>query len=377
MSLIRYVTKIHFAENVLEDAIEAELDLLGITRPLVISDNPAARSGVIERLLASMPSGITPSLCETRAGRPTETESLRAAQIFLDTEADGLVAFGDPGAMGLAKSVGVLVSHAGRLRHYTDAEGGGARIRDVIPPLIAIPSVTTSCSEALGTSIVTLEDGEGAALVSPHLMPRVLICDPTLTLDIPSEQTAAAGMDALAHCIETFIAQAYNPPADGIAVDGLRRIAGHLERAVSDPADLVARREVMAGALNGGLASQKGLGAVHAMSHALEGVVARGLDHGAVNAVLLPHVLAFNAPAVAPRYDEIRRGLGLPARADLPAAIAGLRERVALPGRLRELGVAECHLSKAANLAAADHANRTNPRHAGVEDYHSLLAAAL
>ena len=377
MSLIRYVTKIHFAENVLEDAIEAELGLLGVTRPLILSDHAAARRGVLDRLLAAMPCGVTPALVEVPAGRACEDDCIRASKAFRDAGADGLIAFGDAAAMGLAKATGVRLGHPGPLRHYTDAEGGGARIRDAIPPLIAVPSVAASCSEGLGAAIVTLADGSSAALASPHLTPRVLICDPTLTLDIPADQTAAAGMDALTHCIETYVARAYNPPADGIALDGLRRVAAHLEQAVGDASDLRARREMMAAALNGALASQKGLGGVHAMSHALGGIGAGALDHGAINGVLLPFVLEFNAPAVAPRYAEIRRELGLPARADLADAIVRLRERVSLPARLGEMGIAAGHLSCAANRAAADYANRTNPRHAGAADYFSILSEAL
>src|SRR5690606_27621600 len=130
---------------------------------------------------------------------------------------------------------------------------------------------------------------------------------PTLTLDLTAQDVAGSGMDALTHCLETYIASAYNPPADGIARDGIRRAAAHLERAVADMADLAARREMMAAALNGALASQKGLGGVHAMSHALAGLGRGRLDHGAINAVLLPLVLEFNQPAVAHRYDEIKR----------------------------------------------------------------------
>ena len=148
----------------------------------------------------------------------------------------------------------------------------------------------------------------------------------------------------------------------------------HLERAVADGSDLTARRELMAAALNGALASQKGLGGVHAMSHA---VAALGLDHGCVNAVLLPLVLDFNAPAVAPRYDEIGREFGLPDGADLTHAIARLRERIGLPSTLGAMGFQARDVEGSAILAAADYCNRTNPRHAAVGDYRALLFAAL
>lgn len=377
MSLISYVTKIHFADNVLEDALEAELEFLGLQRPLVVSDNGGARRGVVDRLLAAVPRPVSATLFEVPSGHVGEEACAGAARLYLDCEADGLIAFGGAAAMNLAKAAGLCVSHRGPLRQYAGGEGGGRRIRDAVPPLIAVPTISGSCSETAGTAVISMRDGSSASFVSPHLTPRVVICDPTLTLDHAPGETAGAGMDALTHCVETYIASAYNPPADGIARDGLRRAAAHLERAVADGSDLDARREMMAAALNGALASQKGLGGVHAMSHALGAVVGGALDHGAVNAVLLPHVLAFNAPAVAPRYDEIKQEMGLPARVDLGEAIACLRERVSLPARLSQMGVEARDLMRAAVAAAADHSNRTNPRHADAEDYLRMFAAAL
>jgi len=247
----------------------------------------------------------------------------------------------------------------------------------VLPPLIAVPTMTGSCSDVVGVAVLAMRDGPYVALVSPHLTPRVVICDPTLTLDLPAGATASAGMDTLTHCLETYVATAYNPPADGIARDGLRRAATYLESAVSDGSDLNARRELMAAALNGALASQKGLGGVHAMSHALAGASRAALDHGALNAVLLPHVLAFNAPAVASRYEAVKRELGLPPRADLSEAIMRLRERIALPARLGDMGVRPAEIARAASFAEGDHSNRTNPRRADAGDYLTIMKAAL
>lgn len=377
MSLISYVNKIHFADNVLEDALEAELELLGLNRPLIVSDNGESRRDVVARLLEAVPRSVSPVLFQSTSCPATEDACIEAARLFLDSEADGIIAFGGTAAMNLAKAVGLAVNHHGPLGLYAGGEGGGKRIRDLIPPVIAVPTTAGSCLETNGVAIVAMRDGSSASFVSPSLTPRVVICDPTLTLDLPAGQTAGAGMDALTHCVETFIGIAYNPPADGIARDGLRRAAAHLERAVADGADLEARREMMAAALNGSLAGQKGLGGVHAMSHALATVARDMLDHGALNAVLLPHVLEFNAPAVSPRYQELKRELGLSSASSLPDAIERLRERVALPGRLSEMGVGRDDLEQAAVFAAADYSNRTNPRHADAGDYLRMLNAAL
>jgi alcohol dehydrogenase class IV len=299
------------------------------------------------------------------------------AELYRESGSDGLIGFGNCAAIELAKAVAVRLTHDGPLRQYAGIEGGMTRIRNVLPPVIAVPTAAGAGSEASGTAAIVMTGGPKMTFVSPFLVPRVAICDPTLTLALPAEETACSGMDALTHCIETFITTAYNPPADGIALDGVRRAAANIERAVCNGADIEARREMMAAALNGALAQQKGLGGVHAMSYALGGLNGYQLDHGAMNAILLPYVLEFNAPAVAHRYDDIRNGMKAPRGLDLPEAIVRLRERVGLPARLREIGLDRHVLPRAASYAAYDYANRTNPRRADAADYLAMMMAAL
>ncbi|MEM7044158.1 MAG: iron-containing alcohol dehydrogenase, partial [Pseudomonadota bacterium] len=276
-----------------------------------------------------------------------------------------------------AKAVGILVSHDGPLADYAAIEGGVARIKDRLPPLIAVPTTAGTGSEVGRGAVITLDDGRKLGLLSPYLIPKVAICDPTLTLDLPPLLTAATGMDALTHCIETYIATAYNPPADGIALDGLRRAAAFIERAVEKGRDLLARREMMAAAMNGALAFQKGLGGVHAMSHGLGAQSQYRLHHGMLNAVLLPPMLAFNAPAVAERYADLGRVMGLKPSADLAEAIDSLNARLGLPSRLGDMGVDKQAIERAAPLAEKDHTNGTNPRRANADDYRGLMYASL
>jgi 4-hydroxybutyrate dehydrogenase len=377
MSLITYVTKIHFADHVLEDALDVELELLGVCRPLVIADRRTIQSAPAARLQAAIPKRCpaTIFICSDRDA--TEAECIAVTELYRTTEADGLIGIGSAAAIELAKAVAVHLTHEGPLRQYAGIEGGVTRIRNALPPIIAVPTAAGAGSEASGTAAIVMSGGPKMTLVSPLLVPRVAICDPTLTLALPPEETACSGMDALTHCIETFITTTYNPPADGIALDGVRRAAANLERAVCNGADINARREMMAAALNGALAQQKGLGGVHAMSYALGGLSGYQLDHGAVNAILLPHVLEFNAPAVAHRYDDLRTGMKAPRRLDLPEAVFRLRERIGLPGRLGEIGLDRGALSQAADYAAYDYANRTNPRRASAADYLAMMTAAL
>lgn len=377
VSLINYVTKIHFADQVLEHALDGELEDMAVLRPLVIWDGDSRRSALRERLELAFPCRLRPQILELPDEGVTEETSDLVASVYRQGDRDGLIAVGGASAIHLAKAAAIRLSHPGPLQDYFDCEGGLARIRNVLPPLVVIPASAGTGAEASDTALISVPSRGSAALTSPYLVPRVIICDPTLTLDQDGRETASSGMEALAHCVETFIGSAFNPPADALAADGLRRIFLHLERAVADGQDLDARRQMMAAALNGSLAQQKGLGALQAMSNGLVSAGARLADKGALCAILLPLALEFNAPAAGTRYPSIERQLALPARRDLVEAVARLRERLGLPARLSALGLGEAALAKAAVFAASDHANRTNPRKTGPEDYLAMLRAAL
>ena len=376
MSLIQFSTKIHFADDVLEEALEVEAGSLGLQRPLLVVDRSAAASGIVDRLFDAL-RARSATLFAARHHDATETDARAAADLYHEEDCDGLIAAGTGAAIDLAKAVAVLVTHTGPLLSYAASEGGIARIRGVLPPLIAVPTASGSGTEVARSGAIVFSDGRRLQLVSPYLIPRVAICDPVLTLGTPPEATAQGGMDALTHCIETYVATGYNPPADAIALDGVRRASTNLRRAVDDGSDLEARREMMAAAIEGALALQKGLGGVHAMSYALEGLQTSGPAHGALNAILLPHVLDFNAPAVAHRYDALESAVGGGPHRDLPDAIRRLGAAVGLPPRLSALGLDDAAIGRAAPLAVKDHTSSTNPRRAGAADYLGLMRAAL
>ena len=377
MALINYLTRIHFADGVLEDALRAEVEGLGMTRPLLVTDQGLVATGLVDRAFSALPATATAQLFDKTPSNPTEAAAKSAAEVYRSENCDGLIGFGGGSSLDLAKAVGILVSHEGPLADYAAVEGGVARIKNMLPPMIAIPTTAGTGSEVGRGAVIILEDGRKLGLLSPYLIPKVAICDPTLTIDLPPLLTAGTGMDALSHCIETYIATAYNPPADGIALDGLRRAAAHIERAVEKGTDLVARREMMAAAMNGALAFQKGLGGVHAMSHGLGGLQGYELHHGTLNAVLLPHVLEFNAPAVSHRYADIADAMSMPASTDLADNLAKLSERLGLPSKLAAMGVDAEAIERAAPYAEKDHTNGTNPRRATASDYRELMRAAL
>jgi len=211
-------------------------------------------------------------------------------------------------------------------------------------------------------------------------VPKTAICDPELTLGLPPKLTAATGMDAIAHCMETFMSAAVNPPADGIALDGLERGWAHIERATRDGSDRDARFNLMSASMEGAMAFQKGLGCVHSLSHSLGGVDPR-LHHGTLNAVFLPAVVKFNAQAASVikdrRLDRMAHAMGLRSGNDIPEAIKDMNARLGLPTGLTAMGVQRDWFGKIIEGALADHCHKTNPRLASVQDYEEMLATSL
>jgi len=211
-------------------------------------------------------------------------------------------------------------------------------------------------------------------------VPRTAICDPALTLGLPPQLTAATGMDAIAHCMETFMSSAFNPPADGIALDGLERGWAHIETATRDGANKEARLNMMSASMQGAMAFQKGLGCVHSLSHSLGGLNPR-LHHGTLNAVFLPAVIRFNAEDAQVRKDRrlerMAHAMGLGAGGDVAQAVRDKTARLGLPTGLAALGVTESMFDDVIKGALADHCHKTNPREASPEDYRDMLKASM
>lgn len=376
MSLITYLTKVQFEPGAVR-LIADELQLLGVKHPLIVADKGIVAAGIVEHVIrAGVLSSKTPVYDRTPEN-PTEAAALEGRDLFRSASCDSIIALGGGSPLDLAKAVALLVTHPEPLEQYAAILGGVERITARKPPVIAVPTTAGTGSEVGRAALITLNDGRKLGFISPHMIPNVAICDPEMTLGLPAILTAATGMDAITHCIETYLSPRYNPPADAIALDGLGRATRFIRRAVTNGKDIESRSEMMMAALQGGMTFQKGLGAVHAMSHALGGLASPRLHHGTLNAVILPAVLRFNRQSSETKYYALKIAMGLPNSADLSAEIAKLNGELGLPMSLSEMGLTTKHIAEKLADTVNDHSSATNPRPVSSQDYESLFMEAM
>jgi hypothetical protein len=379
MALIKYLTDIQIDAGA-RALLPAECERTGIAKPLIVTDAGVRAAGVLQQVLDALPPAMRGAVYDGTPPNPTEAAVREAVALFDRHGCDGLIAVGGGSAIDCAKGAAIAARHPGPLKAYATIEGGSPKIGADCVPLIAVPTTAGTGSEVARGAIVIVDDGRKLGFHSWHLLPKAAILDPELTLGLPPGLTAATGMDAIAHCMETFMAPAFNPPADGIALDGLARGWAHIERATRDGSDRDARLQMMSASAQGALAFQKGLGCVHSLSHSLGGVNPK-LHHGTLNAIFLPAVIRFNAQAESMRQerrlDRMAQAVGVPRGDDLPDAIGALNRRLGLPAGLAALGVAREWFDRIIEGALADHCHKTNPRIASAGDYRAMLEASM
>lgn len=374
MAFIYYITQIQFEFGAIK-LLRQECERVGISRPLIVTDAGVKAAGILQKALDALP-GMTVTVFDQTPSNPTEAAVRLAAGLYKTGGCDGLIAVGGGSAIDCAKGVAIAATHEGPLTTYATIEGGSPKITERAVPLIAVPTTSGTGSEVARGAIIIVDDHRKLGFHSWHLVPKTAICDPELTFGLPARLTAATGMDAIAHCMETFMAPLFNPPADGIALDGLERGWAHIERATLDGSDRDARLNMMSASMQGAMAFQKGLGCVHSLSHSLGGVDPR-LHHGTLNALFLPAVVRFNAGAESVqkerRLDRMARAMGLASGSDIPEAIKAMNARLGLPAGLAAVGVSQSQFEAVIDGAMADHCHKTNPRIASRQDYEGML----
>jgi alcohol dehydrogenase class IV len=378
MAFIYYVTQVQFDFGAIK-LLKQECERVGITRPLVVTDAGVKAAGILQKALDMLP-GMTVAVFDQTPSNPTQAAVRAAAALYKASGCDGLIAVGGGSAIDCAKGVAIAATHDEPLTSYATIEGGSAKITDRAAPLIAVPTTSGTGSEVARGAIIIVDDHRKLGFHSWHIVPKAAICDPELTLSLPARLTAATGMDAIAHCMETFMSAAFNPPADGIALDGLERGWAYIERATRDGGDREARFNLMSASMQGAMAFQKGLGCVHSLSHSLGGIDPR-LHHGTLNAMFLPAVVRFNASADSMqkdnRLERMSRAMGLTRGSDVAEAIKDMNARLQLPTGLRAMGVQSTQFEQLIHGALQDHCHKTNPRLATPDDYTHMIEASL
>lgn len=375
MAILTYSNLCYFDFGALARLPKA-LASLGVSRPLIVTDKGVRAAGLLDRLTDTLDGAVDLPVFDETPANPREAAVMAAARLCREEKCDGIVALGGGSAMDLGKAAALMATSEAPLTAYAGIVRGKGP--DVLP-LIAIPTSAGTGSEVSTGFIIVIEDGRKLTFVCDAFVPRIAICDPELTLGLPPALTAATGMDAVTHAIEAVSSPAVNPPAEAVGLDALERAvgAGNLEKAVTDGGDREARWEMMMAATEGAYAFVKGLGAVHAMSHACGALPGISLHHGTLNAVLLPIVLKHNAPAAPDKMRRIAAAMGEPDGTRLAHLITHLNRRLGLPASLAAMGVTEEHIPRLAAQAAQDLASRTNPVPVDEAGYRALFTEAL
>lgn len=386
MAQIRYLNTMELEAGALRH-LASGCASIGMRRPLLVTDAGVRAAGLVDRALKELGGVDNVAVFDATPSNPTEAAVREALAVARAHQCDGLIALGGGSSIDCAKGVSIAATHEGPLARYATIEGGSPLITERVWPLIAVPTTAGTGSEVARGAIVIVEDGRKLGFHSWHLMPRMAILDPDLTLGLPPSLTAATGMDAIAHCMEAFMAPAFNPPADGIALDGLERGWANIATATLEGGNVEARLQMMSASMQGGLAFQKGLGCVHSLSHSLGGVNP-GLHHGTLNAMFLPAVIQFNAQAESVvrerRLERMAAAMGLgqmqsaeQAAHALGETIKAMNRQLGLPSGLAAMGVETGCFNRVIDGALADHCHKLNPRLASADDYRHMLHASM
>lgn len=361
MTLINFLTRIHFADGVLEEALRSEMERLDRRYPLIVAGPSHLESAVGQSICSSFTVRTKIKTYSDIQAIATEETADDIARTYQDHGHDVIIAFGGDNAIDLAKIARLSIIRREPVGNLISEEGGTHGIEYSQPDLIAIPDISGISASVSDHSRLRLNNGKLVILESRNMIPDVVICDPTVTLGSSRQEGASAAAGVISRGVSAYFAKGFNPPADGLALDSLSRIVGNAYASL-DQDELTARREMMAGCLNSALSMQKGLCAVHAVSSALASVADSEIDFGSASRLLLPLLVQYYEYESNPRSHALKRSLMIKDDMALANGLKGLLQPLPLPQSLSDMGVARSSLKQAAKLAGSDRAIRNGPR---------------
>ena len=373
-----YPTAIRFGAGRIAE-IGTACQAAGITRPLLVTDRGLSDNPITKRTLALMEeAGLGAALFSEVDPNPSGINVAAGVAAYREGGFDGVIAFGGGSGLDLAKTIAFMAGQTRPLWDFEDIGDWWTRAdAAAIAPVVAVPTTAGTGSEVGRASVITnSETHEKKIIFHPKMLPVQVIMDPELTVGMPKFITAGTGLDAFAHCVEAYSSPHYHPMSQGIALEGMRLVKDYLPRAYADGSDLEARGQMMSAAAMGATAFQKGLGAIHALSHPIGAV--HHTHHGTTNAVFMPAVLKFNADAIRDRFDRAAAYLGIAGGFEgFCAFVNDFNASLGIPLTLTELGVTEPNLETLTEAALRDPSVGGNPVPLTASDIRALFESSL
>ena len=360
------------------DELPAYLKSNTLQKPLLVTDTTIASLAFFKKIVADLQAaGIIVTVFHDTHKNPVKSDVYKGTDAYDASNCDCIVGIGGGAAIDVARAILLRIHHREDLFKYDDLIGGDIYVTNEVPHFITIPTTAGTGSE-VGRSAIIADDEthQKKILFSPKLLAKIVFADPLLTMELPPFITAATGMDALTHNMEAFLAKNYHPICDGIALEGIRLIAGAIETAVHKPT-VESRSSMLLASMMGAIAFQKGLGVVHSLAHPLSALL--DTHHGLANAVNLPYGMQFNIAGSEEKFIRMAIALNLPVHT--PEAVINylfdLNTRLQLPTKLGAIGVESKHIETLADLAFADFAHPNNPKPVSRNDFKLLYETAL
>ncbi|WP_135502820.1 iron-containing alcohol dehydrogenase [Roseovarius aestuariivivens] len=373
-----YPTNIRFGTGRISELAES-CHAIGISRPLLVTDRGLAALPLTSRILNLLEAGGLGRACFSDVDpNPNELNLLAGIEAYHASGHDGVVALGGGSGLDLGKTVAFMQGQSRPVWDFEDIGDYWTRANaDRIAPIIAVPTTAGTGSEVGRASVLTNSKTHSKKIIfHPKILPSIVICDPELTIGMPPAITAGTGLDAFAHCVEAFSSPNYHPMSQGIALEGMRLVKEYLPRAFADGSDLEARAHMMSAAAMGATAFQKGLGAIHAMSHPIGARF--GTHHGTTNAVCMPSVLALNAPAISKKFETVSDYLGIKGGFEgFCEFVQTLNDSLGIPRHLADLGVTEAAIPGLVQDALSDPSCNGNPVQLNPENLALLFRSAM